>query len=272
MGLGAAGSAIVAAGVLGAGASVYGSSMASDSADKAAGKADARYQQTRSDLSPYFMPGYNALNDAYGLARLGPTGGGPDYLAQASQNLPGNMTQAQLEATPGYQFDLSQGLKAVQSSAAARGLGVSGASLKGAGNFATGLANKTYLDQFNVGQKRFEDYINLNTGQQGNVTNSFNRLNAIAGMGANAAAGLGTTGAGLANTSANYINQGGLASAAGLQGVGNALTGSVNNYLGYSNLQDLIGNRGGLTKGYDISSAAGFDKPGSILTSSVGGG
>jgi hypothetical protein len=244
--------------------------MAADSADKAANLQNQRYQTTRGDLAPYFQPGYNALNDAYGLARLGPTGGGPDYLAQASQNLPGNMTQAQLEATPGYQFDLSQGLKAVQSSAAARGLGVSGASLKGAGNFATGLANKTYLDQFNVGQKRFEDYLNLNTGQQGNVTNSFNRLNAIAGMGANAAAGLGTTGAGLANTAGNYIQQGGLANAAGVQGVGNAVTGGVNNYLGYNALQNYLGNTSPTTTGFATTTAANPNLTNSIMN--YGGG
>ena len=228
-----AAAAIAGSAVIGGATSLIGSGMAADASKDAANLQQDRYAQTRADLQPYFQPGYNALNDAYGLARLGPTGGGPDYLAQAAGNLPGRMTQAELEATPGYQFDLREGLKAVQSSAAARGLGVSGASLKGAGAFATGLANKTYLDQFNVGQKRFEDYLNLNTGQQGNVTNSFNRLNSIAGMGANAAAGLGTTGAGLANTAGNYIQQGGLANAAGLQGVGNALTGGANNYLMY---------------------------------------
>ena len=50
---------------------------------------------------------------------------------------PPAMTQADLEATPGYQFTLSQGLKAVQNSAAARGLGLSGAALKGATDYAT---------------------------------------------------------------------------------------------------------------------------------------
>jgi hypothetical protein len=238
--------AIIGGAVIAGGASMAGSSMAAGSAKDAANLADRRYQTTRGDLAPYFQPGYNALNDAYGLARLGPTGGGPDYLSQAAGALPGNMTQAELEATPGYQFDLSQGLKAVQSSAAARGLGVSGASLKGAGNFATGLANKTYLDQFNVRQKRFEDYLNLNTGQQGNVTNSFNRLNAIAGMGANAAAQLGTQGTGLANTAGQYINAAGVNQATGLMNTSNVLNSGVNNYLAYQQYQRNTG-----TGGYD---------------------
>lgn len=233
MGLGVAGSVALGSAVIGAGASIYGSQQASGAAKDAANIQNERYGQTRSDLSPYFQPGYNALNDAYALSRQGPTGGGPDYLGQAYSNLPGRMTQAELEQTPGYQFDLSQGLKAVQSAAAARGLGVSGASMKGAGNFATGLANKTYLDQFNIRQKGFEDLLNLNTGQQANLTNQFDRYNKIATLGANAAAQVGTQGTTLANQQANYLNQAGLASAAGTQGVTNSLTGAANNYLMY---------------------------------------
>lgn len=240
--------AIIGTGVLAAGTSLYGSSQAAGSADKAANLANERYGTTRGDLMPYNTTGYNALSGAYNLAGLGPNAGGPDYISQAAGALPGTMTQAELESTPGYQFDLSQGLKAVQSSAAARGLGVSGASMKGAGAFATGLANKTYLDQFNVRQKRFEDFLNLNTGQQGNTTNAFNRLNSIATLGANAAAGLGTTGTALANQAGNYINQAGLADAAGVRGVGSAVTGAANNYLMYDAYKQGL-NPG--TGGYD---------------------
>ena len=177
----------------------------------------------------------------------GPTGGGRDYVGEAYANLPGQMTQAELEQTPGYQWNLAQGLKAVQGAAAARGLGVSGASLKGAGTYATGLADSTYKTQFDIGQKRFEDYLALNTGQQGNLTNQFNRVNALATLGQNAAAQTGTQGTALANQAGSYINQAGLAQAAGTQGVTNALTGAANNYLAYSQynkLMDKVGTQG----------------------------
>jgi hypothetical protein len=105
--------------------------------------------------------------------------------------------------------------------------------MKGAAEYATGLANKTYLDQFNVAQQRFTDYINLNTMQQANVTNQFGRYKDVATIGANAAAGLGTQGTSAASTAGNYLNQAGLASAAGAQGVTSALTGAANNYLAY---------------------------------------
>ena len=242
----------VGSAVAGAGASIYGSNKVASSADKAADLQRQQYGQTRADLSPYFAPGEEAVTNALSLAKSGPTGGGPDYTALAYKNLPGNMTQAELENTPGYQFTRDQGLKSVQSAAAARGLGVSGAALKGAAEYATGLANKTYLDQFNVRQKQFDDYINLNTGQQGNLQNQFGRLSDIAKLGANAAAGLGTQGTSAASTAGNYLTQGGLASAAGAQGVNSALTGAANNYLAYNAYQNRT-NAMQPTSGYPVS-------------------
>ena len=76
-----------------------------------------------------------------------------------------NPTQAGLEQTPGYQFTLSQGLKSTQNAAAARGLGVSGAALKGADTFATGLANQTYNQQYqNAANQYQQNLAGYNTG------------------------------------------------------------------------------------------------------------
>jgi hypothetical protein len=111
---------------------------------------------------------------------------------------------------------------------------LSTAALKGAAEYATGLADKTYLDQFNVRQQNFQDILNLNTGQQGNLTGQFNRLNAIATLGENAAAGLGTIGQNAASTSGQYINAAGLNQAAGFQNATNALTNAGNNYAAYN--------------------------------------
>src|SRR5207342_3689915 len=187
----------------------------------------------RSDLSPYMTAGIAPLNAANALAMGSPTGGGPDYISMAYQNLPLRMTQAELEQTPGYQFTRDQGLKSIQSAAAARGLGVSGAAMKGAAEYSTGLANKTYSDQFNLAQKRFEDYVNLNQGQQGNLTNQFNRLSGMATLGANAAAGLGTQGQLAARAEGTFLNQAGQLQGSGMIGATNALSGGLNNYLAY---------------------------------------
>lgn len=90
------------------------------------------YQQARTDLSPYRDFGAGVLTPLQNLL----TG------APAAQ-------MAQLSALPGYQFALNQGLQAAQNSAAARGLGSSGAALQGAAQFATGLADSTYGAQIN---------------------------------------------------------------------------------------------------------------------------
>ena len=259
--------ATIGAGVLGAGSSMLGSGKSSSAAKDAANQAQQRYLQTRADLSPFTGIGSTAAGNALSLAQGSPTGGGPDYISMAQQNLPLQMTQAELEKTPGYQWNLAQGLKATQSTAAARGLGVSGASLKGAATYATGLADSTYKNQFDMANARFGDILNLNTGQQGNLTNQFNRFNALAGVGESAAAGTGTIGASLANTSASATQQAGLDQAAGTTGVNNALTGAANSYLGYQNFQDLLKRfpqqptAGGGSSGYSGGAAAGSPTP-----------
>jgi hypothetical protein len=213
------------------------SSKAAGGAKDAANIQGQQYQQTRSDLLPYNTTGQNALDAAYGVAQRGPTGGGPDYIAQAAQNLPGTMTQAELEKTPGYQWNLAQGLKSTQSAAAARGLGVSGAALKGAATYATGLADSTYQNQFANAQQRFTDYVNLNVGQQGNLKNEFDRYNALATLGENAAAQTGAIGQKTATAEGSFLNAAGQAQGQGIMNASNALSGGVNNYLAYQNAQ-----------------------------------
>jgi hypothetical protein len=55
--------------------------------------------------------------------------------------------QAKLEATPGYQFQFGQGMKALERSAAARGNLMSGGTLAAAQEFGQGLASQTYGQQ-----------------------------------------------------------------------------------------------------------------------------
>jgi len=59
------------------------------------------------------------------------------------------LDQKALEKTPGYQFQLAQGLKSGLSAAGARGFGpTSGAAVKGAEQYAIGLASENYQQQF----------------------------------------------------------------------------------------------------------------------------
>jgi len=217
--------AIVGAGVLGAGASIYGANKAAEAqtsaANTAANTSLNMYNTTRSDLSPY--------RDIGGVA----SGQLTSRLSDLTS--PIVMDQATLEKTPGYQFNLTQGQKAVQNSAAARGLGTSGAALKGAATFATGLADSTYQNQFN----------NAVTNQ----TNAYNRLKALVDTGENASAQTGSAGTAAANTAAGAQIGAGNAQAAAANATGTSLSNLANNIGGYAAYKGLYGSSGNSSPG-----------------------
>ncbi len=231
--------AIAAGAVIGGATTLMGSSKAAAASKAAADLQQKQFETTRGDLASYNAYGQGALKPMFDLALSGPYGpGGKNYLEMAEANLPGHMTQAELEATPGYQWNLSQGLKSTQSAAAARGLGVSGSALRGAATYATGLADSTYKNQFDMAQTQFSDIFNLGGQQQTNLTNQFNRFNALATLGENAAATTGALGTAAAKTEGQGLMSAGQYGAAGIQGVGNAVQSGVNSYLGYNALKD----------------------------------
>lgn len=217
--------AVIGSAVIGAGATMYGAGKAADAqtaaAQKAADTSLSMYNTTRGDLAPFRQIGNTAADQM--TSRLG-------ELAS-----PIVMDQATLENTPGYQFTKTQGLKAVQNSAAARGLGVSGAAQKGAAEYATGLANNTYKDQFNI----------ANTNQ----TNAYNRLKALIDTGQGAAAQTGTAGTNAANTAASAQTQAGTAQAAAANMTGGAISNAANGIGGYLAYKGLYGNSGGINLG-----------------------
>lgn len=217
------------------------------------------FDTTQGNLRPYMDLGESGLNrltgQIDGLNGRWDTPDGPDIRLPVIQATmpdvkPFGMTQADLEATPGYQFARSQGLKAVQNAASGRGLGVSGAALKGAANFATGLADQTYGNQFdrhwtqqnnlinaansqfNQNQQLFGDwwtnYSNRFNVDQSQRDKIFNRLTGLINSGQNAAAGVGTAGT---QTGANVGNQ--LVTTAG--NVGNNIVGAGNAQAAASN-------------------------------------
>jgi hypothetical protein len=151
-------------------------------------------------------------------------------------------TADQAAATPGYQFTLQQGLKSTQNSAAARGLGTSGAALKGASAFSTGLADSTYNDVY----QRALNTFNTNYSS---AANNANRLSNLVGNGQNAAAGMGALGAQTTANIGNTLMSGANAQAAGTIGSANALTSALggigNNAMIYGMMQNNAGAPGG---------------------------
>ena len=254
------GTASIASAAIQANATSAAAKLAADSANRSADLVQGRYDQTRTDFAPYRQVGADATSrftgstiDQFGNPQQMTQGGNlldgafannPNVPAQVA--LPPRMSQAELEQTPGYQFARSQGQQAVASSAAARGLGVSGAALKGAATFATGLADNTYQNQFaqqqqifsdsmNQGQlqfanqqQRFANYGALNSANQGNLQNSFNRLVGLTNVGQTSAAQTGNLGNQAANQAGQFLTGGAKIEAAGLIAGGNAAAGGIN--------------------------------------------
>ncbi len=193
-------SGIMGAASVGSGiANIFGAKSAADAqkaaADKAAAATLAQQEKGLATQKEYFDIGTGALKP------ISDAGAGVynDLIKQLPDlTAPITMDQATLEKTPGYQFNLSQGLRGVDLSSVAKGM--SGAQAKAAATYATNLANSTYLDQFNV----------ANT----NKTNAFNRLLQTATVGTDAA-----------KTMAGNATSAGNAALGNTQAVGNSLGG-----------------------------------------------
>lgn len=224
--------AIVGSGLIGAGASIYGANKAADAQTQAAQLAAntqlGMYNQTRSDLSPYRDIGNVASTD----------------LTNRLQELtsPISINPNDLENSDYYKFAMTQGQRGVTNSAAARGLGSSGAALKGAAAYAKGLATDTYQTAFNMAQQ--------------NQANAYNRLMGLVQTGENAAAQTGTAGTAAATGAANAQIGAGNAQAAAANATGTSISNLANNIGGYAAFKGLYGTKPVGSGGVDPGSYA----------------
>lgn len=133
--------------ILGSGANMLGGFMqanairnASDAqlaaADKAVALQEAMYNQQRADIAPWRQAGEQGL----GEYTKGVTAGGA---------LVRPFSMKDYQADPGYAFRVSEGMKALDRTAAARGGLLSGATLKGAQRFGQESASQEYQNAYN---------------------------------------------------------------------------------------------------------------------------
>lgn len=177
----------------------------------------ANFAQVTQNLSPFVQGGTQVFNQLVGgLSNFQQPFQAPSPYAAATtypyMQLPTNLNQ--LAQTPGYQFTLQQGLEATQNSFAGQGLGTSGAAMKGAANYAEGLASTTYQQQFQNAINANQLALNQNTlvsGAAGQANaqqmqqelQNFNMLYNIGQTGAQAATNQGQFGT---QTAANIGN------------------------------------------------------------------
>lgn len=216
--------AIIGAGAVGAAATIYSANSAAGAQNNAANDANARltqqYNQTREDLSPYRDIGQTASTE---LTNQLP-------VLTSQQDITSQINDPNSVPGRAYNFTSTQGQKAVSNSVAARGLGVSGAALKGAASFATGLADNTYTNLFNMGQTQ--------------QTNAYNRLKGLVDTGENAGAQTGVIGNANATAQSGNTIGAGNASAAAANATGGAISNLSNNIGGYAAYKGLYGSNG----------------------------
>lgn len=222
-----------------AGATLVAGVVNAQSAKSAAAKQAAAAQNaanSQASVTQQQMAQQQAMYDA-NVARMNPyVQAGQGALAQLQRGVaPGGQfmqtfSPANFQQDPSYQWRLQQGEKALQSSAAAKGLLGTGQGLRDITNYGQNAASQEYQAAYN----RFQDTNNT----------LFNRLTTVAGNSQNAAAGLGAQGtqvsSNLANTAMsgiaaqnNYMTSAAAAQAAGQIGQANALSstvGSLGNY------------------------------------------
>ena len=132
----------------------------------------------------------------------------------------------QFQQDPGYNFRLSEGMKALDRTAAARGGLLSGATLKGAQRYGQDLGSQEYMNAFNRYQTERNAQLNPLQSLAGLGQTSTNALSGMAGqMGQNYATGYGNMGQ---------------ARASGYVGGTNALTSALGTGINYAQNQQYI--------------------------------
>lgn len=172
--------AIIGAAVIGGGASMYAASKAAKAQKKAAESA-AQVQREAFDRQtalqePFRQAGLTAQEQIMRLIGIGGDTTAADYGSLAK---PFGMEQFQ--ADPGYAFRQSEGLKALERSAAARGSLMSGATLKGVQRFAQDTAAQEYQNAFSRYQIERAARLNPLQSMMGSGQSAANTLTGAAG-------------------------------------------------------------------------------------------
>ena len=201
--------AVAVSSLVGADAARRAGNQQADAARYGADLSQQQYEQTRADQMPFMEAGKTALNKLIPLAT--------NYTP---------FSYDAMTADPGYGFRLSEGQKALDRQAAARGGLISGGALKAATRYGQEMGSQEYTNAFN----RYQTERNAQLAP----------LQSLAGVGQTTATNLGTMGAQNASNVGNLMTSATAASAAGRMGQTQALTGGLGTYLNYSQGNALV--------------------------------
>ena len=175
----------------------------SQSSDKALALQEKLYNQQVALQEPYRQAGLTGQNRLMELLGLGGNAGAAGYGQYAR-----DFGAADFQADPGYAFRLSEGQKALDRQAAARGGLISGGALKAATRYGQDMGSQEY-------QNAFSRY-------QTNRANQLQPLGNLMASGQAAASNQGTAAGNYGTSAGNLITGAGNAMAGGITGAGQA--------------------------------------------------
>lgn len=197
--------AIIGSSLLGSRSSSRAAETQAASADRAAELQQQQFERQVELQTPFREAGLRALPELEAASRYTPFG------------------MEQFQADPGYGFRLSEGQKALERSAAARGNLLSGGTGKALTRYGQEMGSQEYMNAFN----RY----------QAERSARLNPLQSLAGVGQTATNALGVAGQNYATGAGEAIGAAGQARASGYMGAANAIGGGLNQYLNYSQNQ-----------------------------------
>lgn len=200
--------AVVGSSLIGANAAGNAASTQADAANRAADLQYKQWQESVALQEPWRKAGEQALNKLIPLT---------DYQ---------KFDMSKFQADPGYAFRLSEGQKALERSAAARGGLLSGATLKGIQRYGQEMGSQEYTNAFNRYQTERAAQLQP--------------LQSLAGVGQTTAQQLGQSGQAMASNVGEALTSGAAARASGYVGGANALTQGLGTYLNYSQGQNML--------------------------------
>jgi hypothetical protein len=203
--------------IIGANAAGDAAKAQSQAADKSGAIAKEIYQSQREDFAPFRQAGVENLNRLESV-----------LATPGAQYTPVNIDTASLRETPGYQFQMDEGRRAIEGSRASSGLLHSGQTGKELLTFGQGLADQT----FNT-ERAFQTRERDTALDQANLlrANQVNALQNLINTGSGATANTAQAGSNYGATAGNALMAAGEAKAAGALGTANAISKGISGTL-----------------------------------------
>jgi hypothetical protein len=173
--------AILGSAVIGGGLASRASSRASraqrQAADQSAQLQREMFNRQTELQEPFRQAGITSQNELLRMLGLG-----GDANSQGYGSLGRQFSATDMEMDPGYGFRLSEGMKALDRTAAARGGMMSGAALKAAGRFGQDMASQEYMNAFNRAQALKTERVGALGGLYGAGQMATNQVTSAAGQ------------------------------------------------------------------------------------------